>query len=69
GVVVASVSAKMRSLPVSEPLLGLLAGIVLGPQVIGVLSIPTMAAGQPMLHEASRILLAISVMAVALRYP
>ncbi|PRC61612.1 sodium:proton exchanger, partial [Mycobacterium sp. ITM-2017-0098] len=33
------------------------------------LSIPTMAAGQPMLHEASRILLAISVMAVALRYP
>ncbi|PRC62011.1 sodium:proton exchanger, partial [Mycobacterium sp. ITM-2017-0098] len=32
GVVVASVSAKMRSLPVSEPLLGLLAGIVLGPQ-------------------------------------
>ncbi len=69
GVVVASASARMRRLPISEPMLGLLAGIVLGPQVIGVLSIPTMAAGQPMLHEASRILLAISVMAVALRYP
>ena len=69
GVVVASISAKMRSLPVSEPLLALLTGIVLGPQVIGALSIPTMAGGQPVLHETSRILLAISVMAVALRYP
>lgn len=69
GVLVASMSAKMRSLPVSEPLLGLVAGILLGPQVIGALTLPSTATGQPMLHETSRILLAVSVMAVALRYP
>jgi len=69
GVMVATMSAKMRSLPISEPLLGLTAGIVLGPQVTGVLTIPTLAVEQSVLHEASRILLAISVMAVALRYP
>lgn len=69
GVVVATMSAKMRSLPISEPLLGLVAGIALGPQVTGVLTLPTLAAEQSLLHEVSRILLAISVMAVALRYP
>lgn len=69
GVVVATMSAKMRSLPVSEPLLGLSAGILLGPQVIGALSIPSLAVEHELVHEASRILLAISVMAVALRYP
>lgn len=69
GVVVATMSAKMRSLPISEPLLGLVAGIVLGPQVVGVLAMPTLVAEQSLLHEVSRVLLAISVMAVALRYP
>lgn len=69
GVIVATVSARMRSLPVSEPLLGMIAGILLGPQFIGVLAIPTLVAEQSLLHEASRLLLAISVMAVALRYP
>lgn len=69
GVMVAAMSAKMRSLPVSEPLLGLVAGILLGPQVTGALAIPSLAVEQSVLHEASRILLAISVMAVALRYP
>lgn len=69
GVVVATMSAKMRSLPISEPLLGLVAGIVLGPQVAGVLAMPTLVAEQSLLHEVSRVLLAISVMAVALRYP
>ncbi|MCV7153353.1 cation:proton antiporter domain-containing protein [Mycolicibacterium pyrenivorans] len=69
GVVVATMSAKMRSLPISEPLLGLTAGIVLGPQVTGVFTFPSLAVEQSVLHEASRILLAISVMAVALRYP
>lgn len=69
GVVVATMSAKMRRLPVSEPLLALVAGVVLGPQVSGLLTIPTLTAEQSLLHEATRILLAISVMAVALRYP
>lgn len=68
-VVVATMSAKMRSLPLSEPLLGLVAGVLLGPQCIGVLSISTLVVEQSVLHEMSRILLAISVMAVALRYP
>ena len=69
GVLVAAISAKMRSLPISEPMLGLVAGIVLGPQVTGALAIPTLSANHSLLHEASRFLLAISVMAVALRYP
>lgn len=69
GMVVATMSARMRSLPVSEPLLGLAAGVVLGPQVTGALSIPSLTAEQSLLHEVSRILLAISVMAVAVRYP
>ena len=69
GAGVATMSAKMRNLPVSEPMLGLFAGIVLGPQVTGLLPIPTLAVEQTLLHEATRVLLAISVMAVALRYP
>lgn len=69
GCVVAVLSDKMRSLPISEPLLGLVAGIAVGPHVLGVLSMSTIVDGQPTLHEASRILLALSVMAVALRYP
>lgn len=69
GVIVATMSAKMRHLPISEPLLGLVAGIVLGPQCAGVLSMSTLVVEQSLLHEASRVLLAISVMAVALRYP
>lgn len=68
-VIVATVSAKMRSLPISEPLLGLLTGILLGPQFFDVLSISTLVDEQTVLREMSRILLAISVMAVALRYP
>ena len=69
GVGVAALSAKMRRLPLSEPLLGLAAGVLLGPYVLDVLSLPPLTAEHGLLHEASRILLAVSVMAVALRYP
>ena len=69
GVVVAALSAKMRRLPISEPLLGLAAGVVIGPQVLDVLRMPLITAEHSLLHEVSRILLAVSVMAVALRYP
>ncbi|MGW3482358.1 cation:proton antiporter domain-containing protein [Rhodococcus indonesiensis] len=69
GVGVAALSAKMRRLPVSEPLLGLAAGVLLGPYVLDVLSLPALTVEQGLVHEASRILLAVSVMAVALRYP
>jgi NhaP-type Na+/H+ or K+/H+ antiporter len=69
GVVVAALSAKMRRLPVSEPLLGLVAGIVIGPQLLGAFLLPPVTEEHSLLHEVSRILLAVSVMAVALRYP
>lgn len=69
GVVVAALSSKMRRLPISEPLLGLVAGVLIGPQVLGVFHLPPLTAEHSLLHEVSRILLAVSVMAVALRYP
>ncbi|MGV0642502.1 cation:proton antiporter [Mycolicibacterium sp. XJ2546] len=69
GVVVAALSAKMRRLPISEPLLGLAAGVLIGPQVLDVVRIPLVTEEQSLLHQTSRILLAVSVMAVALRYP
>ncbi len=69
GVVVASLSGRIRQLPLSEPLLALTAGVVLGPQVAGVIDLPDITLDHALLHEASRVLLAISVTAVALRYP
>lgn len=69
GVAVAALSAKMRRLPISEPLLGLIAGVLIGPAVVNVLQLPPITDETTLLHEASRVLLAVSVMAVALRYP
>ena len=69
GVGVAALSARMRRLPLSEPLLGLVLGIALGPVALGVLPLPTIVEHHSWLHEGSRILLAISVTAIALRYP
>lgn len=69
GAVVAALSARMRRLPVSEPLIGLVVGILLGRQVTDALSLPSLLLDHALLHEASRLLLAVSVMAVALRYP
>jgi sodium/hydrogen antiporter len=69
GLVVAALSARIRQLPLSEPLLALAAGVVLGPQVLGIIELPSITSDHATLHEASRVLLAISVMGVALRYP
>ncbi len=69
GVVVAALSAKMRQLPLSEPMLGLVAGVLLGPLLLDVLRTGSFTEEHSLLHEVSRVLLAISVMAVALRYP
>jgi len=61
-------SRKLRELPVSEPLMALALGVLLGPAVLGVLELPgtdrdaTLAIG-------ARVALALSVMAVALRFP
>lgn len=66
---VAALSTRLRRLPVSEPLLGLLVGVVLGPAVAGVLPLAPLTEDHTWTHTATRLLLAISVMAIALRYP
>ena len=67
--VVAALSERIRRLPVSEPLIALLVGVLLGPQVTGVLDLAPLSEDHAWLHTAARLLLAISVMSVALRYP
>jgi sodium/hydrogen antiporter len=67
--VVAALSERIRRLPVSEPLLALAAGVLLGPEVTGVLDLAPLTEDHAWLHTAARLLLAISVMSVALRYP
>ncbi len=69
GLVVAAVSGRLRRWPVSEPVLALALGVVLGPELLGVLTVPPFTEDTAWLHTAARLLLAISVMAVALRYP
>ncbi|MFB8778507.1 hypothetical protein VSS38_02085 [Streptomyces albogriseolus] len=69
GLVVAAVSGRLRRTPLSAPLLALLTGVALGPEALGAVDLPTVVEGHKELHEVSRLLLAVSVMAVALRYP
>jgi len=69
GLVTAALSKRLRRIPLSEPLLALAAGMLLGPAVSGALDFPTVLEEQGWLHEACRVLLAISVMSIALRYP
>ncbi|WP_460796152.1 cation:proton antiporter domain-containing protein [Nocardioides pacificus] len=69
GLLVAALSARLRRLPLSEPLLALILGIALGREVTGALDLAPLTAEHASLHEGTRILLAVSVMAVALRYP
>ncbi|AVZ38954.1 MULTISPECIES: cation:proton antiporter [unclassified Dietzia] len=69
GVVIVAVSARLHRWPVSEPLIALGVGIVLGPAVAGVLDVPDIVADPSTLHRGAEILLAVSVMGVALRYP
>ena len=66
--VLALASAPVRRLPLSEPLLALLLGVLIGPHVLDIVRLP---AGETVhiLHVAARIALAISLMAVALRFP
>jgi len=69
GLVTAALSKPLRRTPLSEPLLALAAGMLLGPAVSGALDFPTVLEEQGWLHEACRVLLAISVMSIGLRYP
>jgi NhaP-type Na+/H+ or K+/H+ antiporter len=67
--VIAALSVRVQRAPLSGPLLAMLTGVVFGPEVLGVLDLPTVVEGHAELHDASRLLLAVSVMAIALRYP
>ncbi|MBN1093204.1 cation:proton antiporter [Blastococcus sp. TML/M2B] len=69
GLAVAALSDRLRRLPVSEPVLALAAGVLLGPELLGLLDVPPLTEDSTWLHTTTRLLLAISVMAVALRYP
>ena len=60
---------RIRQLPLSEPLLALTAGVLLGPEVLDFVDLSRITSDQNPIHEASRIVLAISVTGVALRYP
>lgn len=70
GAVVAALSTRLRQLPVSEPLLALALGVLAGPVAADWLDVPALTdGGGRALHEVSSVLLAVSVMAVALRFP
>ncbi len=66
---VAALSTRLRRLPVSEPLIGLLVGVAIGPAALDLLPVAPVTEDQTWLHTATRLLLAVSVMSVALRYP
>jgi NhaP-type Na+/H+ or K+/H+ antiporter len=69
GIGVAALSTRLRRLPLSEPLIGLLLGVALGPAVLGLLPLAPLTEDHTWTHTTTRLLLAISVMSIALRYP
>ena len=60
------VSRSLHGVPVSEPMIGLVVGLALGPNALGFLSA---ADGTELFLTLTRVLLAFTVMTVALRYP
>jgi NhaP-type Na+/H+ or K+/H+ antiporter len=66
--VAGSMFVHLERWSITPPLLGLVTGVLLGPQILGVLSIP---AGDQVhvMHVAARLLLAVALMGIALRYP
>ena len=64
----ALISYKMRQVPLSEPMLALGLGIVIGPQLLGLVDISDQTRDL-LLLEGSRLIVALSVMAAALRFP
>lgn len=61
-------SARLRTMPVSPPLLALALGVVIGPVLLGLARVPA-AEEQAVMGTATRLLLAVALMAIALRYP
>lgn len=68
GVLLSLASRRLRRLPVSEPMVLLAVGVVIGPYVLGLVEL-TNHQRDTVLLEGSRLLLAWSVMAAALRFP
>lgn len=66
GVAVVLTSRAIRHLPISEPLVALVFGVVLGPEVLG---IAEFSEGTTVLHSVSELGMAIALMAIALRFP
>ncbi|MBR7742059.1 cation:proton antiporter [Phycicoccus sp. BSK3Z-2] len=66
-VLLAAVSSRIRDLPVSEPLLALVVGAAVGPAALGWVDGP--GEGSTLLLEGSRVLLAVSLVGVGLRFP
>jgi NhaP-type Na+/H+ or K+/H+ antiporter len=69
GIGIAALSARIRRMPLSEPLVALAVGVLLGPAVWDVLRLAPITSDHTAFHEGARLLLAVSVMGVALRYP
>ena len=67
--VVGLLSNPIRRSPVSTPMLALLAGVLLGPAVSGVLDPTEWGSRTTILEQATRLTLAVSLMGVALRLP
>lgn len=67
-VALALASRRMRELPLSEPLLALIGGAVVGPQALGLVTVPEHLRDLALL-EGSRLIVAVSVMGAALRFP
>ena len=67
-VLVAFASRRFENVPISEALLSLAVGTALGPHAFGLLSFPT-SSTQALLTDLARLLLAFTLMTIAMRYP
>jgi NhaP-type Na+/H+ or K+/H+ antiporter len=67
--VIGLLSGLIRRSFLSEPLLALLIGIVLGPYALGLLDVAGWGSQEAILEQAARLTLAIGLMGVALRLP
>lgn len=67
-IVLGLASRPLRELPLSEPLVATACGALLGPAVAGLLAIPARQEAE-VLATAAELVLAVSLMAVALRFP
>jgi sodium/hydrogen antiporter len=68
GLLVATFFEGFERLSITPPLLGMVVGILLGPEVLGLLHLD-LADQLPLMETASRLLLAVALMGAALRYP